>query len=70
MTNEQIRMEAMGMDTPALASWMQTLAHERAALKGNTQGNRHNTERGQHLKRYIRIIARELNSRQMKLKGF
>lgn len=70
MTNEQIRSDTIRMDTSALANWMQNLTEEKRKLKGRVQGNPVNLERNAYLKRYIIIIAQELNSRQVRMKGF
>jgi len=70
MTNERIKMEAAKMDTHELANWLQNLADERRGLQGHIQGNKKNVERNHYLKRYIRILAKELNSREPRMKGF
>lgn len=58
------------MSTIELAQWLQKLAEEKRSLKGRLQENKRNAEKNAMLKRYIRAISTELNSRQMRLKGF
>ncbi len=70
MTNEQIVMDAAKMDTPELVNWLRALADEEWGLKGRVQGNPVNQARKAHLRRYIRILAQEINSRRLTLKGF
>lgn len=70
MTVEEIRMKAVKMGTPKLANRLQQFAEEKRALKGCIRGNPNNAKRNAYLKRHIRILAQELNSRQMTLKGF
>lgn len=70
MTNEQIKSDATKMDTPALANWLQNLVEEKRGLKGLIVDTPENLERSAYIKRYIRIIAQELSSRQVMLKGF
>ena len=70
MTTEELRMKAVGMDTPALANWMQTLAHERNGLRGRMVGNKKNLERNSWLKVRIKVAAQELTNRQLRMEGF
>lgn len=70
MSNEEIRMGAIRMDTPALANWLQTLAEEKRGMKGRIGYNVERREQHANIKRYIKILAQELNSRQVRMKGF
>lgn len=70
MTNEGIRADAMKLDTPALANWLQNLAEEKRFLKGRVDFDGGSRERHANIKRYITILAQELNSRQLRMKGF
>lgn len=70
MTNEQIEMLAISMDTPTLSNWIQVNKKEYYTLKGNLQFDKKKKERFHYLKRYITILMRNLKKRQKRMEGF
>ncbi len=69
MTNEQIEMLAISMDTPTLASWIQDQKTEYYKLKGTIQFDQKKKQRFHYLRRHIKIMMRNLKKRQKRMGG-
>lgn len=70
MLNGEIRETVEELDTPALANWFQELTEEKRSLKGHIAWDVKKQERNAEIKRYLAILAQELNNRQLTMKGF
>lgn len=70
MNNNEVSRTASEMQTGLLGAWINELEREKRKMKGNIQGDKKNIARNNEVRRYLVILNTEMDTRQLRLKGF